>query len=640
MRLSINSVGKYELRAILARTPLSTVYDGWDSDIARRVAIKLIPISVNEDSDAAEALLRFKRGAQAAGKLNHPNIVAVYDYGEADDHAYLVMEFIDGPTLKQKFDDNQRFGLSDVYVIIGNVLEALQYSHDRGVVHRDIKPANIMFTKDNQVKITDFGIARIEDSDMTQAGMVIGTPAYMSPEQFLGEKIDARTDIYSTGVVLYQMLTGERPYEGNLATIMHKVLYGSPPVPSRISTMVTPSLDKIVTRSMARSRDERFRSAAEFNAALQATRGPAAPRVERVAPAPTRKVSVTGEPRRPAAKAPSAAKSRGLIMVSLAAAVIAAGGLLTWYLFTGRVASQQTASNQITQPVNQPAQKAEPASSQGATNPTQETTQTSAPFAKQEIAASDQQERTRAAISSFVQQPESSAAPDIGRPTFVVPEAAPRSPAPFVPAPSTPAPFTPGISSQREPASQPLPKKSPVASAGPSAGNNQSGPAYVNPDRRPSSADARQSKPGAENAERFAATQGVDSSEAALRRLRSEFSAPPSAPAPRVVPTYAAVSSSPVGLLCQSITAETAGGFGLDSPQGMVVTGVVVGSPADQAGIHQEDVILKIKGKDAYDLSVLAQVAAEAGVGQLVPVEILRHRSHQIVQLQVDRLRR
>ena len=268
MATTIDHIGKYELKSVLARTPMSTVYDGWDSAIARRVAVKLIPMSAIDDAEAGEAYARFKRGAQAAGQLNHPNIVSVYDYGETADYAYLVMEFVDGPSLKSKFDNNQRFAKTEICKIIGSMLEALQYSHDRGVVHRDVKPANIMFTKDNRLKITDFGIARLENSDMTQSGMVIGTPAYMSPEQFLGEKIDLRTDIYSTGVVLYQMVTGERPYEGNLATIMHKVLYGTPLLPSRVSRLATPALDDVVTRAMARKREDRFRSAAEFNAAL------------------------------------------------------------------------------------------------------------------------------------------------------------------------------------------------------------------------------------------------------------------------------------------------------------------------------------------------------------------------------------
>src|SRR5271166_3806005 len=261
----IDHIGKYELRSVLAHTPTSTVYDGWDSNIARRVAIKLMPLSAMDDIEAGEAFARFKRGAQAAGQLNHGNIVAVYDYGETDDYAYLVMEFVDGASLKSMFDNNQRFSVIEICEVIRSILDALQYSHDRGVVHRDVKPANIMFTKDNQVKITDFGIARLENSDMTQAGMVIGTPAYMSPEQFLGEKIDWRTDIYSTGVVLYQMLTGERPYEGNLATIMHKVLYDRPLLPSRVSSLVTQALDAVVTRAMARNCEDRFRSAAEFN---------------------------------------------------------------------------------------------------------------------------------------------------------------------------------------------------------------------------------------------------------------------------------------------------------------------------------------------------------------------------------------
>ncbi len=323
MATIIDHIGKYELRSVLARTPMSTVYDGWDSAIARRVAVKLIPMSAIDDAEAAEAYARFKRGAQAAGQLNHPNIVGVYDYGETADYAYLVMEFVDGVSLKSKFDNNQRFAKTEICKIIGSMLDALQYSHDRGVVHRDVKPANIMFTKDNRLKITDFGIARLENSDMTQSGMVIGTPAYMSPEQFLGEKIDLRTDIYSTGVVLYQMVTGERPYEGNLATIMHKVLYGTPLLPSRVSRLATPALDDVVTRAMARKREDRFRSAAEFNAALQAAGQSTSPPLR---PQPTQSSRV------PLARPGTLNASSQTVRVSiLAAAVLLAIGAAGWY---------------------------------------------------------------------------------------------------------------------------------------------------------------------------------------------------------------------------------------------------------------------------------------------------------------------
>ncbi|HEY8287701.1 MAG TPA: protein kinase, partial [Acetobacteraceae bacterium] len=269
MSSTLSHVGKYELRSVVARTASSIVYDGWDADIDRRVAIKIIPLPTIQDDEAREALVRFRRGAKAAGKLAHPNIVGVYDYGETDGYAYIVMEFIQGSTLKQVLDSRETFDIPLVQKVMGEILDGLQYSHDHGIVHRDMKPANIMFTRNQRTKITDFGIARIEDSNLTQAGTVIGTPAYMSPEQFIGEDVDWRTDIYSSGVILYNMVTGARPYHGTFTTIMNKVLNTPVPKPSAVLPSISPALDEIVARAMAKKREHRFQSAAAFNAALQ-----------------------------------------------------------------------------------------------------------------------------------------------------------------------------------------------------------------------------------------------------------------------------------------------------------------------------------------------------------------------------------
>jgi serine/threonine protein kinase len=224
-------LGKYELRAVLGKGAMGTVYDGFDPLIARQVAIKTVRLPEPDDLEAQDELARFKREAQAAGRLSHPNIVGVFDYGETPEIAYIVMEFVDGTTLKHLTDKKDRFELPEIVRLMTELMAGLQYSHDRGVVHRDIKPANIMLTKKGEVKIADFGIARIESSSMTQAGTMLGTPSYMSPEQFMGQTVDARTDLYSSGVLLYQLLTGEKPFEGGLTAIMHKVLNTEPPAP-------------------------------------------------------------------------------------------------------------------------------------------------------------------------------------------------------------------------------------------------------------------------------------------------------------------------------------------------------------------------------------------------------------------------
>ncbi len=262
-------LGKYELRHVLGKGAMGTVYEGYDPIIARRVAIKTVKLPDPDDAEAQEELARFKREAQAAGRLSHPNIVGVFDYGETPELAYIVMEFVDGTTLKHVLDKGERFEISEIVRIMDSLMTGLQFSHGRGVVHRDIKPANIMMTKAGEVKIADFGIARIESSSMTQAGTMLGTPSYMSPEQFMGQTVDARTDLYSSGVMLYQLLTGEKPFDGGLTAIMHKVLHTEPPPPSALSVTVTPALDTVVKTAMAKRPEDRFSSASDFALALR-----------------------------------------------------------------------------------------------------------------------------------------------------------------------------------------------------------------------------------------------------------------------------------------------------------------------------------------------------------------------------------
>ncbi len=271
MAETIETLGKYEVKRTLGKGAMGTVYEGWDPIIARRVAIKTVRIpDTHDDPETEEALARFRREAQAAGRLTHPNIVGVFDYGETGDIAYIVMEYVDGPSVKSLVDRQERFGLPETLRIMTDLLNGLQFSHARGVVHRDIKPANIMLTSEGQGKIADFGIARIESSSMTQAGTVLGTPAYMSPEQFMGQVVDARTDIYSSGVVLYQLLTGERPFEGGMSAIMHKALNTDPPLPSQMSVTCPTAFDGVVRKAMAKRPEERFQSAAAFLEAVQA----------------------------------------------------------------------------------------------------------------------------------------------------------------------------------------------------------------------------------------------------------------------------------------------------------------------------------------------------------------------------------
>jgi serine/threonine-protein kinase len=266
--MELTTLGKYELRTTRGRGAMGTIYEAWDPVIFRQVAVKTVELPDPIDAEAQQQLNRFRREAQAAGRLTHPNIVGVYDYGETKELAYIVMEFVDGESLKTLIDRGDRLALPQIRALMEQLLDALEYSHQRGVVHRDVKPGNVMLTRAGVAKITDFGIARIESSSMTQAGTVIGTPAYMSPEQFTGQAMDARTDIYSAGALLFQLLAGERPFDGALSVIMHKVLNAPPPQPSAHAPALAP-FDAVVARAMAREPARRYPDAGAFLAALR-----------------------------------------------------------------------------------------------------------------------------------------------------------------------------------------------------------------------------------------------------------------------------------------------------------------------------------------------------------------------------------
>jgi len=252
---------------------MGVVYQAYDPEIQQSVAIKTIQKELldPEEKDTQARLERFKQEVIAGRRLKHPNIVAIYEYGRDQDNCYIVMELVRGKQLKDYFGEGYLFSLGEIVEIMLQLLDALDYAHRHGVIHRDIKPGNIMLTESGQVQVTDFGIAKLDDSSLTKTGMVLGTPSYMAPEQCLGQHVDARTDIFSAGVVLYQLLTGEKPFSGDSPlTTMHQVLNAPPVHPSQLNVHIPTALDGIVLKALAKRPDERFQSASEFADALQA----------------------------------------------------------------------------------------------------------------------------------------------------------------------------------------------------------------------------------------------------------------------------------------------------------------------------------------------------------------------------------
>ncbi|MBK7135727.1 MAG: serine/threonine protein kinase [Rhodocyclales bacterium] len=346
-------LGKYEIRGELGQGAMGIVYDGFDPMIGRRVALKTVRREQLDRAEVEEILARFKREAQAAGRLNHPNVVQIYEYGEDEGTAFIAMEFVEGRELRDHFDASERFPMAEIVRIMGQLLEALDYSHKNGVVHRDIKPANIILLKDGTVKVADFGIARIESSNLTQAGSVLGTPSYMSPEQFMGQTVDGRSDLFSAGVILYQFLTGEKPFTGALTTIMHKVLKEDPAAPSELNVQVPRPFDALIRKALAKRPDERFQSGREFAGALkQAAAGQAAPEDgDATLVNDAEQTLATGRPVAPPKPAPAPAaatpakKSAPGLAVAIVAGVAVIGLGVAAYVFMGKGGTPQPAAS-------------------------------------------------------------------------------------------------------------------------------------------------------------------------------------------------------------------------------------------------------------------------------------------------------
>ncbi len=262
--------GRYELLEELGRGAMGVVYRAQDPVIGRAVAVKTLRLSEEGTGmTRAELVARFQTEAQAAGRLTHPNIVTVYDAGEEEGLFYITMELVEGRSLQALLDAGQSFPIPRTLRLMEQVCSALEFAHQRNVVHRDIKPANLVLTADDTVKITDFGTAKILQFGTAQTAHVIGTPSYMSPEQIKGKPVDGRSDIFSLGVILYELVTGEKPFPGqNITTVIYKIVNEDPIPPRELDSSVHPGLSYVITRALAKLPEGRYQSCRELLDAL------------------------------------------------------------------------------------------------------------------------------------------------------------------------------------------------------------------------------------------------------------------------------------------------------------------------------------------------------------------------------------
>ena len=264
-------IGRYEVQGLIGRGAMGVILRAHDPDLDRTLAIKLIARSLLEGADGDEYMSRFRREARATSRCPHPNIVAVHDFGIHEGQPFLAMEFVEGVSLQAALAGGRRLTVAEATTILSQVLDALGTAHAAGIVHRDIKPANLLLLRDLRCKVADFGIARLGDSDLTRVGDMIGSPSYMSPEQCAGEPVDARSDLFSAGSVLHELLAGERAFgTGNMMEVVYRVIHAEPaPLPPHI-VAAFPSMPAMLARAMAKRATDRFPDAAGMAAALLA----------------------------------------------------------------------------------------------------------------------------------------------------------------------------------------------------------------------------------------------------------------------------------------------------------------------------------------------------------------------------------
>lgn len=263
-------IGKYKIQELVGEGAMGTVYRATDSVLGRTVAVKVMNASIARQQDHRN---RFLREAQAAGSLQHPNVVTIYDLGELDGHLFIAMEFVHGTDLEKLMTGAEPLKLQSKLDIIVDVLMGLSYAHKHGIIHRDIKPANIRVTEDGHAKIMDFGVAHLQSSDMTRTGLVVGTPSYMAPEQVMGGKAVPGTDIFAVGAVLYHLLTGSKPFEGpTLQSLFYRIVTDMPRPLDEVRPGLPQALNAIVQKSMAKEPPQRFESALDMANAIIAVR--------------------------------------------------------------------------------------------------------------------------------------------------------------------------------------------------------------------------------------------------------------------------------------------------------------------------------------------------------------------------------